>query len=160
MAGMTRKNFHVCQRSLRVAPGQYTTRSMRTGTDTYEHLKAAILQRLCPDTEEDRLVAREKLSRRRLREGESIDELARDVEKLLDQASPGLPEELRESELRFNLINALPEKVSFQLKLQPKRSYVETIARGKELFLISTAGQRLRNMSIKFKLKMINSYRG
>ena len=105
-------------------------------TDTYEHLKAAILQRLCPDTEEDRLVAREKLSRRRLREGESIDELARDVEKLLDQASPGLPEELRESELRFNLINALPEKVSFQLKLQPKRSYVETIARGKELFLI------------------------
>ena len=28
------KNFHVCQRSLRVAPGQYTTRSMRTGTQT------------------------------------------------------------------------------------------------------------------------------
>ena len=26
-------------------------------TDTYEHLKVAILKRLCPDTEEDRLVA-------------------------------------------------------------------------------------------------------
>ena len=35
----------------------------------------------------------------------------------------------------------LPEKVSFQLKLQPRRSYVETIARGKELLLIySRAG--------------------
>ena len=104
-------------------------------TDTYEHLKGAILQLLCPDTE-DRLVALEKLSRRRLRVGESIDELACDVEKLLDQPSPRLPEELCESELRFNLINVLPEKVSFQLKLQPKCSYVEAIARGKELFLI------------------------
>ena len=105
-------------------------------TDTYEHLKAAILKRLCPDTEEDRIVAREKLSRRRLREGESVDEIAREVEKLLDQASPGLPEELRESELRFYLINALPDKVSLQLKLQPKCSYADTIARSKELLLI------------------------
>ena len=106
-------------------------------TDTYEHLKAAILRRLCPDTEIDRLVAREK-SRRRLWEGESIDELAREIQILLDQASPGLPEE---SELRFYLINALPEKVALQLKLQPKRSYVETIARGKELFLIYSRAQ-------------------
>ena len=110
-------------------------------TDTYEHLKAAILRRLCPDTEEDRLVAREKLSRRRLREGESIDELAREIEKLLHQASPGLPEELCKSELRLYLINALPEKVAFQLKLQPKRSYVETIARDKEFFLIYSRAQ-------------------
>ena len=105
-------------------------------TDSYEHLKAAILKRLCPDTEEDRIVAREKLSRRRIREGESVDEIAREVEKLLDQASPGLPEELRESELRFYLINALPDKVSLQLKLQPKCNYADTIARSKELLLI------------------------
>ena len=116
-------------------------------TDSYEHLKAAILKRLCPDTEEDRLVAREKLSRRRLREGESIDELARDVEKMLDQASPGLPGELRESELRFYLINALPEKVSLQLKLQPKCSYVETIARGKELLLIYSRTETLERVN-------------
>ena len=105
-------------------------------TDTCEHLKVAILKRLCPDTEEDRLVARERLSRRHLRDGESVDELARDVEKLLEKASPGLPDELRESELRFYLINALPDKVSLQLKLQPKCSYVDTIARCKELLLI------------------------
>ena len=53
-------------------------------TDTYDHLKAAILKCLCPDTEEDRIVAREWLSRRVLREGDSIDELARDLEKLLE----------------------------------------------------------------------------
>ena len=105
------------------------------------------MQRLCPDTEEDRLVAHEKLSRRRLQEGKSIDELARDVEKLLDQASPGLPEELCESELWFNLINALPQKVSFQLKVQPKRSYVETIARGKELLLIYSRAETQQHVN-------------
>ena len=47
-------------------------------TDTYAHLKCALLQRLSPDTEEDSLAAREQLSRRKLQEGrESIDEVAR-----------------------------------------------------------------------------------
>ena len=82
----------------------------------YAHLKTALLKRLCPDTEEDRMSAREELARRRLREEqESVDELARDIEKLLDRASPGLPAEIRDSVLRFHLINALPEKVAFQL---------------------------------------------
>ena len=35
--------------------------------DTYQHLKEALLARLCPDTEEDRMVSREQLARRRLR---------------------------------------------------------------------------------------------
>ena len=69
-------------------------------------------------------------------QGESIDELARDLEKLLEQASPELPAEIRDSELRFYLINSLPEQVSLQLKLQPKVSYVETIAKARELRLI------------------------
>ena len=68
-------------------------------TDTYDHLKVAIWKRLCPDTEEDRIVARERVSRRVLCEGESIDELARDLEKLLERASPELPAEIRDSEL-------------------------------------------------------------
>ena len=41
-------------------------------TDTYDHLKVAILKRLCPDTKEDRIVARERLSRRVLHKVESI----------------------------------------------------------------------------------------
>ena len=57
-------------------------------TDSYEHLKAALLRRLSPDTEEDRLAARERLSVRKFRDGaESIDELARELERLLDRAS-------------------------------------------------------------------------
>ena len=89
--------------------------------ESYEKLKKAILERLHPDTDENHLAAREQLSQRRLREGaESIDELARDLEKLLDQASPGLPADTREAELRFHLMNSLPDNVSFQLKLQPK----------------------------------------
>ena len=61
-------------------------------TDTYTHLKNALLQRLSPDTEEDRLAALELLLKRKLQEGrESIDEVACDLEKLLDKASPGLP---------------------------------------------------------------------
>ena len=31
-------------------------------TDTYEHLKEALLQQLCPDTDEERLIARDELS--------------------------------------------------------------------------------------------------
>ena len=57
-------------------------------------------------------VARERLSKRCLRDGESVDELARDIEKLLDQASPGLPNEVKDSELRFHLINSLPESLA------------------------------------------------
>ena len=110
---------------------------MEEETDTYAHLKEALLQQLCPDTDEERLVARDELSRRRLREGqESIDELARDIEKLLEKASPDLPDAVKKTELRFHLINALPERVSFQLKLSPKGSYRETIAKAKELWLI------------------------
>ena len=102
---------------------------------------------MCPDTEEDRLVACEKLSRRHLREGESIDELAHDIEKMPDQVSPGLPGELRESELQFYLINTLPEKVSLQMKLQPKCSYVEAIVRGKELLLIYSRAETLERVN-------------
>ena len=76
--------------------------------DMYAHLKTALLKRLSPDTEQDRLSAREELAKRQLREEqESVDELARDLKKLLDRASPGLPAEIRDSELRFHLINAL-----------------------------------------------------
>jgi len=46
------------------------------------------------------LAAREQLSQRRFCEGiESIDELARDLEKLLNQASPGLPAATHKAEL-------------------------------------------------------------
>ena len=69
-------------------------------TDTYAHLKDALLQQLCPDTDEERSIARGELSRRQLKEGqESIDELARDIEKLLDKASPGLPDDVKKTEL-------------------------------------------------------------
>ena len=75
--------------------------------------------------------------------------MARDVKKLLDQASPGLPEELHESELQLNLIDVLPEKMSFQLKLQPKRSYVETIARGKKLLLVYSRAETQEHVNTK-----------
>ena len=86
---------------------------------------------------EDRQSARDELSRRKLRESqESVDELARDLEKLLDKASPGLPAANRNAELRYHLLNALPEKVSLQLKLLPKTNYSETISKARELLLL------------------------
>jgi len=105
-------------------------------TDSYDHLKAALLKQLSPDTEEDHLTTRKQLSCRKLREGgESIDELACDLEQLLDKASPGFPAELRDSELRIHLMNSLPERVAFQLKLLPKGTFVQTIAKARELCL-------------------------
>ena len=104
--------------------------------DTYENLKAALLARLSPDTDEDRCCAREELARRRLCDGESVDELARDLEKLMDRASPDLPAAARETELHFHLMAALPEKIAFQLKLLPKQAYAEMIAKARELRLM------------------------
>ena len=94
------------------------------------------MERLSPDTDEDRLTARDELSKRRLRDQESVDELARDIEKLLDKASPGLPADARDMELRFHLTTALPEKIAFQLKLLPRQTYHQTIAKARELRLI------------------------
>ena len=106
-------------------------------TDTYEHLKTALLSRLSPDTAEERLIAREELNRRKFVEGrESIDEMARGIERLLDRASPGLPANVRDSELQYHLINALPDKVSLQLKLLPQENYQQTISKARELLLI------------------------
>ena len=77
---------------------------------SYDSLKKAIVGRLNPDTDEDRLVACEQLTRRRFREeSESIDELARDLETLLDRSSPA---NIRDAELRFHLMNSLPEKAA------------------------------------------------
>jgi len=71
-----------------------------TSTNTYTHLKEALLSRLSPDTEEDRQSTRDELGQRKLHENqESIDELAKDLEKLLDVASAGLPEANRQAEL-------------------------------------------------------------
>ena len=110
---------------------------MEEETDTYANLKEALLQQLCPDTDEERLVAHNELSRRSLREGqESIDELACDIEKLLEKTSPDLPDAVKKTELRFHLTNALPERVSFQLNLSPKGSYHETIVKAKEVWLM------------------------
>ena len=106
-------------------------------TDTYGHLKAALLKGLSPDTEEDRTSAREELSRRKLRENqESVDELARDIERLLDKVCPGLPNDNRNSELRHHFLSALPEKVTLQIKLLLTVGYPETIAKARELLLL------------------------
>ena len=106
-------------------------------TDTYEHLKVALLARLSPDMAEERLIACEELSRKKLVEGrESIDELARCIERLVDKASLGLLANVRVNELQYHLINALPEKVSLQLKLLPQENYQQTIAKARELLLI------------------------
>ena len=57
---------------------------------SYDALKNAMISRLNSDTGEDHLAACEQLTRRCFQEGgESIDELARDIEKLLDRSSPG-----------------------------------------------------------------------
>ena len=111
--------------------------------DTYAHLKGAMTERLNPDTDENRMVAREQLMLRRFREGaESVDQLARDLERMLDKSSPGLPAEIREAELRFHLMNSLPEKVAFQLKVSPKGTYAETISKAREMLLIYSRADR------------------
>lgn len=76
-----------------------------------------------------------ELARRRLhKEQESVDELARDFENVLDRASPGLSAEIRDSELPIHFIIALPENVAIQLKLL--LNYGETMPKARGLLLI------------------------
>ena len=111
--------------------------------DMYEHLKAAMMERLNLDTDENRMVACEQLMLRRFREGcKSVDKLARDLERMLDKISPGLPAEICEAELGFHLMNSLPEKVAFQLKVSPKGTYTETISKASEMLLIYSRADR------------------
>ena len=65
-----------------------------------------------------------------------MNELARDIEKLLDKAFPGLPVEARGTEVCFHLTAALPDKISLQLKLLPRMTYDQTIEKAHELHLI------------------------
>ena len=108
-------------------------------TDTYAHLKEALLARLSPGTDEDRvyIYAREQLAQRKFRgDRESVDKLARELERLLDKALPGLLVEIRDRELKYYLMNALPERVSLQLKLLPTQTYTQMISKATELLLI------------------------
>ena len=65
-----------------------------------------------------------------------------------DKLSPGLPAEIRETALKFHLINSLPEKVVFQLKLPPKGSYAETVSKARELLLIYSQNDRSDPVSL------------
>ena len=78
------------------------------------------MQHLCPDTDKQRLFAHDELSSRKFKEDqESIDKLWWDIEKLLERASFDLPDVVKK--LNYVLPNkALPESVSFQLKLLPR----------------------------------------
>ena len=70
-------------------------------------LKGAIISRLNPDTDEDRLKAHEQLTPKHFQEGgESIGELTQGINKLLDHSSPGLP--LKSMTQSFNPLNECP----------------------------------------------------
>ena len=71
-----------------------------------------------------------------------LNELAQDLKRMLDKSSPGLLAEIREAELRFHLMNSLPEKDVFQLKVSPKDTYAETISKAREMLLIYSRADR------------------
>ena len=76
-------------------------------------MRDTLLAKLSPDTDENRLRAQEKLASRQLHEGsKSINELAQDLERLLDQALPGLPDTIKDKELKFHLLSTLSDKLS------------------------------------------------
>ena len=106
-------------------------------TDTYKHLKIALLAKLSRDTAEERLIAHEELNHRKFVEGrESIDEVAHCIERLLDKASQGPQANVCDSELQYHLINALSDKISLQLTLLPQEIYRQTTSKARELLLI------------------------
>ena len=79
---------------------------------------------------------------------------------MLDKSSLGLPAEIREAELWFHLMNSLPEKVAFQLKVSPKGTYAETISKAREMLLIYSRADRHHPISqIQSKSKALHQDR-
>ena len=112
--------------------------------DTYTKLKTALLKRLSPEMDKARACAHDELTQRRLCDGERVGKLAKDIEKLLEMAFPGLPADVRETELHFHLTAAFPEKIAFQLKLLSKLTYDQTIMKVWELCLTFQLSRRVR----------------
>ena len=54
---------------------------------------------------------------------------------------------MRDTELRFHLINSLPEKIALQLKLLPKKPFTETISKVRELCLIYSRADTAKNVN-------------
>ena len=110
---------------------------VRNTWGSYTNLKEVLLTKLCPDSDKDLISTHEQLSQRRLyEERESVNELACDLEHLLDKAPPDIPAKVRNKELKFHLMNALPDEVLLQLKLLPPQTYAQTISKATELLLI------------------------
>ena len=66
---------------------------------------------------------------------------------LNDRAYSGLPDEVRDSELRFYFMNSLPEKIALQLKLQAKVNFAQTMAKARELRLIYERAEATERVS-------------
>lgn len=52
------------------------------------------------------------------------------------QALPGLPDTIRDKEVKSHLLSTLSDKLSLHLKLLPEEGYTSTIAKATELLLI------------------------
>ena len=58
-----------------------------------------------------------------------------------------MPDEVRDSELRFHIMNSLPEKIALQLKLQAKVNFAQTMAKARELRLIYERAEATERVS-------------
>ena len=116
MNGTRPRSFSDYRRFSKAGHGPYLNHRA-TVRRTHAHLKGTMMERLNLDTDKNCVVACEQLMLRWFREGvESVAELARDLERMLDKSSPGLPVEIRKAELRFYLMSSLLERLHSSLR--------------------------------------------
>ena len=111
-------------------------RVQRGGAATYQQLRNALSRSYVPDTREQRRLASRQLSERTWKTHESIEQYAREIERLLDKALPNLDDATREDQLIQKFVAGLPGEISFELEVNPVDTYDQTITRAAELMML------------------------
>ena len=111
---------------------------------------ACLKREFIATSDEEIIHARGVLRNRKLQSNETVTELARDIESMVDVISPELRGDALLRERRFCLLDALPDDVAKDIKKLPSISYKETIAKAKELIL-------LNNSATKASVSVINN---
>ena len=105
---------------------------------TYPALKTAMIRAFAPDTAERRRLAHQQYVSRRWKSGESMEECARALERLLDKAMPGITEANRHRELITKFSELMSPEVAYQLSLQTFATFEECLMRAQELDLLQS----------------------
>ena len=107
----------------------------RGGAATYQQSTNSLSRFFVPDTREQRRLASRQLREQTWKTHESIEQYARETERLLDKALPNF-DATNEDQLIQKIVAGLPGEITFDLEVNTVDTSDQTITRAVELMLL------------------------